>query len=129
MLSSEIGPTMAKHVLFLDDDGDLRDVVVELTRAMDVDCEAVSSVAELQAAVTRSREAFDLAILDINLGPGQPSGVDAYRWLLQQGFAGRIAFLTGHAKSHPLVAEALRVGDAAVHEKPMTVASFRAMLK
>lgn len=120
---------MAKHVLFLDDDNDLREVVVELTRASDVNCEAVASVVEMQAAVQRSREAFELAILDINLGPGQPSGVDAYRWLLQQGFTGRIAFLTGHAHSHPLVAEALRVGDAVVHEKPMTVASFRAMLK
>jgi DNA-binding NtrC family response regulator len=119
---------MGMRILFLDDDDDLRETVVGLIEEMGVTCEAVSSVAEMQAVIRRSGSAFDLAILDINLGADQPSGVDAYRWLRQEAFRGRIAFLTGHARSHPLVAEALRTGDAVVHDKPMTVDALRAML-
>jgi FixJ family two-component response regulator len=63
--------------------------------------------------------ACDSAILDINLGPGQPSGIDAYKWLRNNGYRGRIAFLTGHAGTHPLVIEATRIGDAEIFSKPV----------
>ena len=53
---------------------------------------------------------------------------DAYRWLRACGFAGRIAFLTGHARSHPLVEQAHRLGDALVHEKPISAETLRSML-
>jgi DNA-binding response OmpR family regulator len=71
---------------------------------------------------------FDLAILDINLGAGSPSGLAGYRWLREHEFAGRVVFLTGHARSHPLVAEASEIGDAVVYEKPMTAAQLRAIM-
>jgi DNA-binding NarL/FixJ family response regulator len=58
------------------------------------------------------------AILDINLGQGEPTGIDAYHWLRSRGFSGRVVFLTGHAASHPLVREARLIGDAVVLEKP-----------
>lgn len=112
---------MAKRVLFLDDDGDLREIVAELLGALGVACTAVGTVSQMQSAFREANHVFDLAILDINLGDAQPSGVDAYRWLRQHGFAGRIAFLTGHARSHPLVAEAIRTGDATVYDKPIGV--------
>jgi FixJ family two-component response regulator len=59
-----------------------------------------------------------MAFLDINLGPAQPSGVDAYRWLRDKGFNKPIFFLTGHASTYPLVAEAELLGDAKVLSKP-----------
>jgi DNA-binding NtrC family response regulator len=108
-----------RRVLFLDDDVDLRDIASELFASANVECTAVPTLAALQVALARSSDDFDLAIVDINLGDGQPSGVDAYRWLRGNGFRGRIAFLTGHAKSHPLVAEALKAGDVNVYEKPI----------
>jgi len=61
----------------------------------------------------------DLALIDINLGAGQPSGVEVYRWLRARGFGGRIFFLTGHAMNSPFVAEAVRLGDAQVLSKPI----------
>ena len=61
----------------------------------------------------------DLAILDINLGPDQPNGVDVYRWLRKNGFTKPIHFLSGHARTFPLVAEAERIGDATVFSKPI----------
>jgi FixJ family two-component response regulator len=65
-------------------------------------------------------EQCETVILDINLGPGEPSGLDVYRWLREQGFAGRIVFLTGHAADHPLVSQAYRLG-AHVLQKPARI--------
>jgi CheY-like chemotaxis protein len=111
-------------VIFLDDDQDLRDVVSELLPGLGVRVTTVASVGELESALTAAGAAFDLAILDINLGPNVPNGLDAFRWLKEHRFAGRIAFLTGHARSHPLVAEAARLGDVAVLDKPINMAEL-----
>lgn len=119
---------MGKRVLFLDDDEDLRDIVVQVLEGLDVTCDAVGTVEEMKAAVERSNVPIDVAILDINLGRDRESGLDAYRWLRRRGFEGRIAFLTGHGRNHPLVADALRAGDATVHDKPISVVAFRHML-
>jgi FixJ family two-component response regulator len=64
-----------------------------------------------------------IAILDINLGPNEPNGIDAYRWLMTNGFNGKILFLTGHARSSPLVAESTALG-AEVMEKPVETAKL-----
>jgi len=108
-------------VLLLDDDADVRMTVCELiTLITGRSCIALASVADLQA---RRDEALACthAILDINLGPQQPSGVDAYAWLKEQRFAGAITFLTGHAQAHPLVARAAALGEATVYRKPIGV--------
>jgi FixJ family two-component response regulator len=96
---------MSDTIVFLDDDADLREAFVELFATLGERCIAVESVAEL---IRRGADvlAAKLVILDVNLGPGQPSGVDALEWLRSQGFAGRVVFLTGHADTHPLVREA-----------------------
>jgi DNA-binding NtrC family response regulator len=110
---------MMVRVAVLDDDEDLLDSLSDLLGTLgNADCVCLRSVAEL----TGRREAVlscDLALLDINLGPGRPSGLDAYRWLREQDFGGRIVFLTGHARSHPLVAQARGFGN--VLEKPVDV--------
>ena len=77
----------------------------------------MASVRELERHLADLPHLF-AAILDINLGPAEPTGLDAYRWLRSHGFAGRIIFLTGHARNHPLVQGAHLVGDAIVLEKP-----------
>jgi FixJ family two-component response regulator len=61
-----------------------------------------------------------VALLDVNLGARQPSGLDAYRWLRDHEYRGRVCFLTGHARSHPLVGQALAMGGAHLVEKPIT---------
>jgi FixJ family two-component response regulator len=62
-----------------------------------------------------------LMILDINLGVGVPSGVDAYRWLRAHGFPGTVVFLTGHARTHPEALEARKLPGVRVLEKPVGV--------
>jgi DNA-binding NtrC family response regulator len=59
-----------------------------------------------------------VAILDINLGPDAPDGVDAFNWLMDHGFQGKIVFLTGHARTNPRVALAGSKG-VEVFEKPL----------
>lgn len=114
-------------VVFLDDDDDLRDLFREaMSLFVHRTCLCLASFAEL----AQSRDAVlgaKLAVLDINLGPDGPSGIDAYRWLRTQGFDGRVAFLTGHASTHPLVAEAKRMNDVEVLEKPLPIATIIAL--
>jgi ActR/RegA family two-component response regulator len=105
-------------VLILDDDDDLRETLAQALHVKcRVDCLAVADVDAMIALGDRAL-ACELAILDVNLGVGKPSGIDAHAWLLRNGFSGRIAFLTGHAKVHTMVQEAIDRGTARVLQKP-----------
>ena len=106
-------------VLYVEDDDDLREAVVELvTVVLERRCVGVGSYEEL-VALGEEALACGVAILDISLGANRKSGIDAYAWLRHHGYAGRIVFLTGHANMHPLVVEAHRVGDAEIFSKPI----------
>jgi DNA-binding NtrC family response regulator len=107
------------RVLVLDDDEDFRELLGEMLTDLGVrSCVIAGSLAELQRHDAEAL-ACNLAILDINLGRGQPSGIDACRWLVARGFTGKMVFLTGHACSHPLVTEAASIAQAPVLAKPM----------
>jgi len=115
-------------VLLLDDDDDLLDALSDLIRLLS-GCETLRlrSFGELVA----QRDAVlgcERAVIDINLGPSQPSVLDAYAWLKEQHFAGSIVFLTGHARSHPLVARAAALEGVTVHQKPIGLDEVRQML-
>jgi FixJ family two-component response regulator len=106
-------------VLLLDDDDDMLFTLAELVGVLTSRrCVATHSLAELQA---QSADAMgcSVALLDINLGPSQPSGLEAHAWLKQQHFGGRIVFLTGHARSHPMVARARALDGVEVYQKPV----------
>ncbi|PTL83225.1 response regulator [Vitiosangium sp. GDMCC 1.1324] len=107
------------RVLVLEDDEDLRTILCELLSLSGVgECVSAGSLEELRH---KQAEALGcgLALLDINLGAEVPSGLDAYRWLKDNGFSGRTVFLTGHARSHPLVREALELTHVQVLSKPI----------
>ena len=116
-------------MVFLDDDEDLRELFVDVVALFaERDCLTVGSVDELVEQRKRVLAA-ELIILDINLGPGLPSGLDAYKWLREQNYAGRVVFLTGHAASHPLVAEARQLAGVRVYEKPLPVPTIARLLE
>jgi DNA-binding NtrC family response regulator len=119
---------VAAKVFLLDDDEDLRDSLGALISCITRECVTAGTLDEAKA---RASQIFDcqLALLDINLGAGQPSGVDAYRWLRAQGFRGRISFVTGHAASHPLVREAQALGDVSIYEKPLEMPQLVALIR
>lgn len=119
---------MDGRVLLLDDDPDLRSAVcdfVELTS--DRQCLAVGSFDELVAA-EKDVLACSVALLDVNLGSGKPTGIDAYRWLVSHGFPGRLYFFTGHARVHPLLAEIEKLGAVEVLPKPLDTARLTEVL-
>jgi DNA-binding NtrC family response regulator len=115
-------------VLILDDDEDLRDVLG--TTVEEVFGWSWIGVSSVPAMIDLGQRALgsDLAILDINLGLDQPSGLDAFAWLGEHHFKGRIIFLTGHAASHPLVDKAQHEQLASIYQKPLTVGEIGRLL-
>lgn len=113
------------RVLVLEDDDDLREILGELLPPL---CggEALTtrSLSELQE---HSGDALQcrFAILDVNLGHGEPTGVDAARWLRARGFREPIMFLTGHARASPRLSEACGELHAVLFEKPVEVNLLR----
>jgi DNA-binding response OmpR family regulator len=110
----------AKSVLLLDDDRDLRLMMGELFDASGAKCVGVGSLDEMKRIGASGRLSFDLVILDVNLGAGRPSGIDAYQWLRDQSFSGSIVFMTGHGRSFSGVADAYAVG-VKVLVKPVSI--------
>jgi FixJ family two-component response regulator len=118
---------MKRSVLVLDDDVDLRTVLCELLVSHEAKCVQAGSLDEVIALGAQAL-ACNLAILDVNLGPAQPSGVDVYRWLRDNAFGGTMVFLTGHVHSFPGVAEARAIG-VKVFEKPVAVEPILDLLR
>jgi FixJ family two-component response regulator len=119
---------MSGSVLLLDDDEELLDAVASLIEFItQAPCLRMRSLEEVQQARDRVLECR-LAILDIALGAGGPSGLDVYRWLVHEGFPGQVVFLTGHASSHPLVKSAAEVANARVVQKPVGLEELRGVL-
>jgi FixJ family two-component response regulator len=120
---------MDRRVLLLDDDPDLRFALSEFVELMsDRQCLALGSFDELVAA-EQDVLACSVALLDVNLGPGKPTGIDAYRWLVSHGFAGRLYFFTGHARVHPLLAEIEKLGAVEVLPKPLDTGKLMEVLE
>jgi len=119
----------AECVLYVEDNDDLREVVVELvTVFLKRRCVGVGSYEELVALGEEALRS-GVTILDINLGPNRRSGIDAYAWLRDKGYTGRIVFLTGHASTHPLVVDARRIGDAEIYSKPIDPDRLRSIVE
>ena len=106
-------------VLLLDDDDDMLSTMSDLVQLLtNRPCVTAHSLAELIARRDDALHCSD-AILDINLGPAQPSGLEAFAWLKENRFVGNVIFLTGHARSHPLVARAGALDGVQVYQKPI----------
>ena len=119
---------MLDAVLFVDDDEDLREVMQDILVRIGV--QRVFTAGSLRD-VQRMRDdalACQVAIIDINLGPSQPSGVGVFEWLEREGYAGRIVFLTGHASNDPRVREAASVAGSVIAAKPLTVSELQKLL-
>ena len=110
--------SLVSRVLLVEDDEDLASVLGELLADAGAGTVSARSLRDVQL---RRADALDcdVAVVDINLGADEPSGVDVHRWLRDQGFAGRTVFLTGHAQSHPLVVAAARTAGTSILAKPV----------
>jgi FixJ family two-component response regulator len=103
-------------LLVVDDDEDLLEMFSLLFANADVPCVTARSLADVTLLEPQLRQ-ITSAILDVNLGPGQPTGVAVAAWLRERSSVIRIIFMTGHAPEHPLVVQAS--GDSPVFTKPI----------
>ena len=116
-----------KTILFVDDSSDLREVMELMCQSLGIECICVPS---MSAVLERGPQVLrtDLAILDVNLGPGEPSGTEIYRWLKGQNYRGKIVFLSGHTRTDPQVAEATRISGVDFFQKPLGFGQIEALL-
>jgi DNA-binding NtrC family response regulator len=108
---------VSAKITFLEDNEDLRVLISRLLKSkLDLDTVCVSSIHDL---IEHFEEvlASDLVILDINLGT-EENGMDAYKWLRDQGFKGKVFFLTGYGETNPIVSMAQKQG-VDVYQKPI----------
>jgi DNA-binding response OmpR family regulator len=120
MRNSPMARTAAnpRHVLVVDDDDDLVATLGLYIAASGVGtCMTAHSLEEVRDQDEATE--CDVAILDVNLGADRPSGVDVANWLRAHDFRGKIVFLTGHARSSPLVARAASEPGTLVLSKPI----------
>lgn len=118
-----------QRVLVLEDDDDLRSLLCDLL--VGAGAQSCVSAGSFDAMVRQKEQVLGcgLALLDVNLGSRAPSGLDAYRWLRENGFPGRIVFLTGHARHHPLVRQAHELGHTRVLSKPVDAKVLMALVR
>ena len=111
-------------VLLLEDDDDLRETLAAVLEASISG--RVLTARTLDEVIHQEKRALAVtcSILDVNLGPGRPTGVDAGAWLRHHGYSGRILFLTGHAGSFPQLREACRQPDTLLLEKPVPMTTL-----
>src|SRR6516225_5489436 len=96
------------RVVFLDDSQDLRELMpLVLEPSLGVKCLCFGSLMDLEKHANEVLDAR-VAILDINLGPNAPDGIDAFDWLKGHGFHGKVFFFTGHARTYPRLETAER---------------------
>ncbi len=117
-----------RRVLFVDDSDDLRQIMEVLCESLpEVECicaPSMSAVLERAPQVLRT----DLAILDVNLGYSQPSGLQIYHWLIGQHYPGEIIFLSGHARTDPDVEEASKISGVHFFEKPLGLVEVEGLI-
>jgi DNA-binding NtrC family response regulator len=89
-------------VLLVDDDADLLDVLGVVLDRAHISRVSAHSLAEVEALDGRLDD-LTTAILDVNLGPDEPSGVEVAAWLRARHPDARIVFMTGQAPNHPWV--------------------------
>jgi FixJ family two-component response regulator len=115
-------------ITMLDDSPELRSIMSRLIKLKLG--ESVMCFERVEDLLSHADEVLHswVVVLDVNLGEGQPSGIDAYEWLKEHDFQGKVFFLTGHARTHPEVATACLTG-AEVWEKPMSSMALCSKLK
>jgi FixJ family two-component response regulator len=119
---------VGNDVLLVDDDDDVLDSLADLIALVSKrHVRTARSLAEVEG-LNGELASFGLAVLDINLGAGMPSGLDVLRWLRSRHFAARIVFLTGHAGDLPLVKQARATG-VEMFSKPIEVDVLRALVE
>lgn len=110
-----------KRALVVEDDADLCDTLALFMESLGIECVKALSFDEVKKL---KLDHLDVAVLDVNLGEGQPNGLDVFLYLQNHAGNFRTVFLTGYQGSHPLVQEVRKLDSAIVLEKPVDIEEF-----
>ncbi|MDX8414192.1 MAG: response regulator [Mariprofundales bacterium] len=109
---------MKPLVMIVDDDSTLCRAMVQLFARNGIDSLAATSVAEAEALLAQMQ--FTHAVIDLNLGAGQPSGLALLKALHARQPACQALILTGFASIATAV-EATKLGAIQYLLKPATI--------
>ena len=119
---------MLESVLVVDDDEDLRAAMQEVLHQFGVSRLVEAGSLRDVEAHRDDALACQLALVDINLGYGEPTGIDVFEWFEREGFAGRVVFVTGHGSQDPRVQRAASLAGAEIVSKPLSTNVLRDMI-
>lgn len=116
--------------LVVDDSPTIRLAIAAALRALhpSAPCAIVEAASEREALERFSQARFDAVFLDMMLG-GDRSAVDALRGMLAFQPEARIVLMTGLAREHPEVVEAVSLGAFSYLRKPVRASDIEAVLQ
>jgi len=113
----------AKAVLIVDDEADIRELLVVTLTRMGVHADSAASVAEAKAAL--ERRAYDLALTDMRLPDGE--GLDVLRHIAEHHGNTPVAVITAYGSTDNAVA-ALKAGAFDYLAKPIKLEQLRPLV-
>ncbi len=118
--AGETLPAQREHVLVVDDEAIIQDIVDTALSPSGLQLTKVGSAAEAREAL--ERQPFELILCDIRL-PDE-SGIDLLRWCKERGIRAPLILISGYADME-VVIEALNQGASSFLEKPFPVQRLR----
>jgi len=112
-----------KHVLIVDDEADIRELLVLTLGRMGVDAESVSSVKDAKAAL--ERQPFDLCLTDMRLPDGD--GLDLLKHIAENHGNTPVAVITAYGSTENAV-QALKAGAFDYLAKPIKLEQLRPLV-
>jgi two-component system response regulator PilR (NtrC family) len=112
-----------KAVLIVDDEADIRELLVVTLSRMGVDADSAASVAEAKAAL--EHRAYDLALTDMRLPDGE--GLDVLRHIAEHYGNTPVAVITAYGSTENAVA-ALKAGAFDYLAKPIKLEQLRPLV-
>ena len=109
-----------KRVLIVDDDVDLCALFKIMVNSLgDAECQSASSLNDVIRLLGARSAPYDLVVLDMNLGPGKPNGIDVLHWIKSNRPCRKIVFMTGHAGSYLAMSDIAHLQDIPILSKPV----------
>ncbi|MCX7892381.1 MAG: sigma-54 dependent transcriptional regulator [Burkholderiales bacterium] len=122
--SERRGASRPAHVLVVDDEDDIRELLELTLLRMGLGVECAASVAEAQALLAAQR--FDLCLTDMRLPDGD--GLQLVRHIAASGTDLPVAVITAHGSTENAVA-ALKAGAFDYVSKPLSLEQLRTLVK
>ena len=114
---------ISKHVLIVDDEADIRELLVLTLSRMGIDAEAVQSVKEAKAAL--ERQPFDLCLTDMRLPDGD--GLELLKHIADNHGNTPVAVITAYGSTENAVL-ALKAGAFDYLAKPIKLEQLRPLV-